>query len=418
MAFQVGTAINEQLAMQDISPLIKANALEQQAIIGLSDSVNKTVQGIVQKKIDKDEQEVRMSALSPLLAESGLAGKQGTDTFNAALKSLSKDDNVLAQIEGLTDIQNAKELLRLEEEAIRQDAITEQMKLMSKPQPLVVTEAELEGLGAANVKPIVQDGKTLYEVTSQSLSKTDKGDDKKFIEGLEQIGDSIDVDTDNDGKPDTKYTRMGTGSIEAESLIPEAPKATPFQTKFEEESGQTLAQYELTDRAVALGNINTYDDLIGQLESGELQTRGFTDYLPQFAGFKDSMQSALAPIKQDAVNRVMGVVFQSLRATLGAQFTQKEAERLVAAAYNPKLTVEQNLGRLRSARRILIATMQAKDAYLKHAKAGGRLSDYEGPKAEDVFNSELKNFENEKGEGMQTDVDIIAAKYTKSPNIK
>lgn len=413
MAFQVGTAINEQLAMQDISPLIKANALEQQAIVGLSDSVNKTVQGIVQKKIDKDEQEVRMSALSPLLAESGLAGKQGTDTFNAALKSLSKDDNVLAQIEGLTNIQNAKEILRLEEEELRQDALTQQLE----PKPLLVTKAELDDLGAASVKPRVQNGEVLYEVTSQSLSKPNK-EDNAFIQGLEKIGDSVDIDSDGDGVLDTRVKRMGTGSIEETSLIPEEPEATAFQTKFEEEAGKILAQYKLTDRAVALGNIDTYDDLIGQLESGELTTRGFTDYLPQFAGFKDSMQAALAPVKQDAVNRVMGVVFQSLRATLGAQFTQKEAERLVAAAYNPKLTVEQNLGRLRSAKKILEATMQAKDAYLKHAKDGKSLSSYEGPDALDVFNSELKNFQNEEGEGIGTDVDKIAAKYAKAFNIK
>ena len=56
--------------------------------------------------------------------------------------------------------------------------------------------------------------------------------------------------------------------------------------------------------------------------------------------------------------------------------------------------------------------------YLKHAKDGKSLSSYEGPDALDVFNSELKNFQNEEGEGIGTDVDKIAAKYAKAFNIK
>jgi hypothetical protein len=283
-------------------------------------------------------------------------------------------------MQNLSTIQLAKQ--ELEQEAIKKTA---------EGTPLLVTEKELEGLGAANVTPRVVDGETLYEVKSQSLTK---GDDKQFIEGLDKIGDSITVDTDDDGKPDTKYTRMGTGSIEAESLVKEE-EPTPFQKKFEESLGEDLAEYTTKGRSIAESNIKVYDNLITQLKSGELKTRGFTDFLPEAFGFRDTMRALLKPIKQNAVNEVMGVVFQSLRATLGAQFTQREAERLVAAAYNPQLPEEMNLTRLERAKTILEETVKAKDQLLAWGKTGQRLSDYKGPLPMDVYRSGVANLKNE-----------------------
>jgi DNA-binding transcriptional regulator YhcF (GntR family) len=374
------TPLDPRFSSLDTSPAIQAGAMEQQAIVNISSSINQAVQNIEQKRMDKEAQEMRMSALSPLLEQSGLAGSRGTETFNAALKQLSKSDDLLGQMQNLSTIQLAKQ--ELEQEAIKKTA---------EGTPLLVTEKELEGLGAANVTPRVVDGETLYEVKSQNLSKVD---DKQFIEGLEKIGDSITVDTDNDGKKDTRYTRMGTGSIEAESLVKEE-ELTPFQKKFEESLGERLAEYTESGRAIAKANIETYDDLINKLKSGELKTRGFTDYLPEAFGFRETMRALLQPIKEDAVNNVMGVVFQSLRATLGAQFTQREAERLVAAAYNPKLTEQQNLTRLERAKKILEETVKAKDQLLAWGSSGQRLSDYKGPLPIDVYRSSVANLKNE-----------------------
>ncbi len=375
------TPLDPRFSSLDTSPAIQAGAMEQQAIVNISSSINQAVQNIEQKRMDKEAQEMRMSALSPLLEQSGLAGSRGTETFNAALKQLSKSDDLLGQMQNLSTIQLAKQ--ELEQEAIKKTA---------EGTPLLVTEKELEGLGAANVTPRVVDGETLYEVKSQSLSK---GDDKQFIEGLEKIGDSITVDTDNDGKKDTRYTRMGTGSIEAESILPEPKEPTKFEEKFEETLGKTMAEYETRDRFVAESNIDIYDDVISKLLSGAVTTAGLTDYLPGFAGIQETVQAYIAPTKQDAVNNIMGVVFQSLRATLGAQFTQREAERLVAAAYNPKLPEEMNIARLARARDVLIRTKEAKDKLLSHLKAGKSALSYEGPDPLDVYNSEISNLKNE-----------------------
>jgi len=374
------TPLDPRFSSLDTSPAIQAGALEQQAIVDISSSINQAVQNIEQKRMDKQAQEMRMSALSPLLEQSGLAGSRGTETFNAALKQLSKSDDLMGQMQNLSTIQLAKQ--KLEQEAITK---------AQEGTPLLVTEEQLEDLGAANVTPRVVDGKVLYEVKSQSLAK---GDDEQFIEGLEKIGDFVTVDTDDDGKPDTKYTRMGTGSIEAESLVKEEER-TPFQKKFEESLGEDLAEYTTKGRSIAKSNIEVYDNLITKLKSGELKTRGFTDFLPEAFGFRDTMRALLEPIKEDAVNNVMGVVFQSLRATLGAQFTQREAERLVAAAYNPKLTEEQNLDRLQRAKRILEETVKAKDQLLAWGKTGQRLSDYKGPLPMDVYRSGVANLKNE-----------------------
>lgn len=57
------------------------------------------------------------------------------------------------------------------------------------------------------------------------------------------------------------------------------------------------------------------------------------------------------PELADIKDRLTGIVFQSLKETLGAQFTQKEAERLVEAEFNISLPTEKNVERLKRMRR-------------------------------------------------------------------
>ena len=79
--------------------------MEQQAIVAVSEGINQAVQSIQEKQMQKKDQEMRMSALSPLLTQSGLAGAPGTDTYNAALKQLAKNDDFLKTV---TDLENAR----------------------------------------------------------------------------------------------------------------------------------------------------------------------------------------------------------------------------------------------------------------------------------------------------------------------
>lgn len=61
----------------------------------------------------------------------------------------------------------------------------------------------------------------------------------------------------------------------------------------------------------------------------------------------------------NALDLVRAVVFQSLKKTLGGQFTEREAERLVEATYNPSLPPEVNLRRIMALKSKMIETFRS-----------------------------------------------------------
>ena len=60
----------------------------------------------------------------------------------------------------------------------------------------------------------------------------------------------------------------------------------------------------------------------------------------------DKLKPILHPQATGFLDEVSDIVFQSLKATLGAQFTEQEGKRLVAATFNQALPEELNLPRL------------------------------------------------------------------------
>jgi hypothetical protein len=92
----------------------------------------------------------------------------------------------------------------------------------------------------------------------------------------------------------------------------------------------------------------------------------------------DAVRSVTNPNAVAMRERVEEVVQRSLRAILGAQFTEKEGERLIARAYNPSLSQDENAIRVN---RLLT---QLQDAYKVKAEAAdyfeknGTLSGWQG----------------------------------------
>jgi hypothetical protein len=180
---------------------------------------------------------------------------------------------------------------------------------------------------------------------------------------------------------------------------------TPEQKKFAEEAGKGAYSWNQGGQQVAQENINTFSKVLSDLESGQIDTRTLGEFIP-LGG--DWWRSAINPTGQQALDNIRGVIFQGLRETLGAQFTQKEGERLVEASYNPKLSEADNIARLKPALERMQATFEAKNALTQHIMDGGSVRDYQGPKPMDVY----KSFDNRGGAGgspIQGDVDYASA---------
>tara|TARA_Y100000022_G_C13257037_1_gene380195 strand:+ start:745 stop:2184 length:1440 start_codon:yes stop_codon:yes gene_type:complete len=105
-------------------------------------------------------------------------------------------------------------------------------------------------------------------------------------------------------------------------------------------------------------NIAMFNEVIQYLDDPELVTSGvYSELVPEkITRIQEGLQnSGYEPEKDNNGKRyeinntqdlIRAVVFQSLKKTLGGQFTEREAERLVEATFNPSLPPEVNLRRL------------------------------------------------------------------------
>jgi len=159
---------------------------------------------------------------------------------------------------------------------------------------------------------------------------------------------------------------------------------TPAQKKFAEEAGKGAFTWDQGGRQNAQENIQKFGSVIADLESGQIDTRTLTEFVP-IGG--DWWRSAVNPTGQQALDNIRGVIFQGLRETLGAQFTEREGERLVNASYNPKLSEAENIARLKPALQRMQATFQAKENLTQHIMNGGDPRDYKGKTPRQVYDS-------------------------------
>jgi hypothetical protein len=92
----------------------------------------------------------------------------------------------------------------------------------------------------------------------------------------------------------------------------------------------------------------------------------------------ENVRAVVDPASLDAQQLVEEVVQRNLRLVLGAQFTQQEGERLIARAYNPSLSPENNATRLRRLFAAMEKGLQARTEAAQYYEEHGTLQGYKG----------------------------------------
>ena len=152
--------------------------------------------------------------------------------------------------------------------------------------------------------------------------------------------------------------------------------------------GQTLTPgFEALDKAYAedhlewvrggRADMQSQIQNVGEVMSALEQNKPLTGTLLTLA--PDFVRAFADPESLDAQQKVEEVVQRSLRVTLGAQFTEKEGDRLIARAYNPQLSPQINARRLRKLYQKLGETAQARNAMADYFDKNGTLQGYQGP---------------------------------------
>ena len=124
--------------------------------------------------------------------------------------------------------------------------------------------------------------------------------------------------------------------------------------KQDEQFAKDDLKWQTTDRATAYNNIINVRTAMNTLQSGANVSGLDVSLLDEF----EWLQAGIFPEAANFKSDIRDIVFQSLREKLGAQFTEREGDRLVAAAFNSKLTEEENYARVQ---RLLDATMMVYD---------------------------------------------------------
>ena len=96
-----------------------------------------------------------------------------------------------------------------------------------------------------------------------------------------------------------------------------------------------------------------------------------------FAG--TAVQDVINPEASAIQDRINRVVMGSLKATLGAAFTQEEGRRVLEATFNPRQSPEENAKRLESLIGELEKQAEAKEKAAEYFEEYGTMRGYKGP---------------------------------------
>lgn len=117
---------------------------------------------------------------------------------------------------------------------------------------------------------------------------------------------------------------------------------TPGQRKADENFAKVYNTWQFEgEKQQAESNIRNLDNKLARLATGQENVSGRDIGLTP-----EILRPFVQPEATSFLDEVNDIVFQSLRATLGAQFTQEEGKRLVAATFNQALPEEFNRPRL------------------------------------------------------------------------
>ncbi len=151
------------------------------------------------------------------------------------------------------------------------------------------------------------------------------------------------------------------------------PKPSIGQQALDREYGKQFAKRTAEGGyADAQKGIAQIDSAISRLGKTDRATGGLIGLVPK------KIRDFAAPESADIQDTVEEVVQRNLRQVLGAQFTEGEGNRLIARAYNPRLSEKQNierLGRLKTQMAQAIALQQAADEYFD---TNGTLKGFQG----------------------------------------
>ena len=189
------------------------------------------------------------------------------------------------------------------------------------------------------------------------------GVDKKFTGDREALMDQYKTLLNAKDRADTKkfqnsqldLTRQGLAIKQqiADAKASAGPGETKGQEALNKDFGKKYAEWTSNGRASADTNIKKLQEVYDELNALPENEKNSDD---RFIGRAYDVFQPEEKIQRR--EKVRSAAQEALRATLGAQFTEKEGETIMARAYDPRLSPKANMERIKT---VLDERIQARD---------------------------------------------------------
>jgi len=194
-----------------------------------------------------------------------------------------------------------------------------------------------------------------------------------------------------------RTTRFNAETGEFEIIEGKAPEQTKGRTQVDKEFGKDFSKIITGGLADSLKQVGQLKDAIESLESGRNITGPVVGFTP------DAILTIFNPEAIETREAVEEVVQRNLREILGAQFTEKEGERLIARAFNPKLEEHVNVRRVKNLlKQMEIAIQQKRDAS-EFFRQNGTLTGFTGKLP---VLSDFENLDDDRG-GLNVNKNVV-----------
>lgn len=209
--------------------------------------------------------------------------------------------------------------------------------------------------------------------------------DKKFAGNREALMNQYKMLMDARDKKDQRNFQQESLNVQREGFKNArdiaAMKATgsgngEFGKSQMKELGKSSAEYFTKDRDQLFANSSKISEAIKlmdtSIKSGENLSGGISEYIPG----SDMLRPMVNKNGEIVKNSMDSAIAETLRPTLGAQFTENEGERIKALQYNPKLPPEENARRARELQKFIDKKLKATDDLYEHLGNGKPLKTF------------------------------------------
>lgn len=162
---------------------------------------------------------------------------------------------------------------------------------------------------------------------------------------------------------------------EASGVNSEKKASGAFEKKQMEKFAESAAEYSTKDRPILSDNLNKVKSAVSTINDAMKKGESLFGILP--GNLPEAAGKVAYPKTYAVLADMRSAVQDTLRPTLGAQFTEKEGQRIMDLAIDPRLGEEENLRRAKRLQQLIDTKIKFSDAFYEHLRSGGNAKDFD-----------------------------------------